>query len=310
MPTILAALAIGCGSAGAERPGGFDPVAEDPPPHEADAEPDLVPVVVEDHGPRLVGVAFVASGRGPHPTLLFLHGFPGHETNHDLARVLQRAGWNVVVIHYRGSWGSEGAYSFVGAREDVIRTLAFVRHPENAKRLRVDTDRIVLAGHSFGGFLALSVAAFDPEVRGVASIAGFDMGEHARIMARDAEVRAATVEAFEDALPPLRGTTAEGLVDEMLVHADAWSLTTLVPRLLDRPVLLVTGARDDVAPSRDHHRPLVDLFRALGEARMTEVTLRADHDFSSVRIGLARHLLAWLEPNRRSAPDVSARISP
>jgi pimeloyl-ACP methyl ester carboxylesterase len=50
---------------------------------------------------------FVASG-GLHPTVLLLHGFPGTELNLDLARVFQRAGWNVLAIHYRGVWGAPG----------------------------------------------------------------------------------------------------------------------------------------------------------------------------------------------------------
>lgn len=303
---ILVALAIGCGSAEADRPARFDPVAEDPPVRDETKAADLVPIVIERGGPRLLGQVFVAPGSGPHPTVILLHGFPGHETNHDLARVLQRGGWNAVVVHYRGSWGSGGGYSFAGALEDADRTVAFVREAGNAARLRVDPDRIALAGHSFGGFVALSLAADDPTIRGAASIAGFDMGGHARAMARDEGLRAATVTAFEEAMPPLRGATAEGLVEEMAAHAREWSLTGLVPRLSDRPVLLVAGGRDAVAPPVDHHRPLVNRFRAVGDAPTTDVTLRADHDFSSARVALARHLLAWLS-DLESAPDPGPR---
>lgn len=42
---------------------------------------------------------FVAAGAGPHPTMLLLYGFPGTELNLDLARAVQRAGWNVLAIH-------------------------------------------------------------------------------------------------------------------------------------------------------------------------------------------------------------------
>lgn len=300
---LVAALAIGCGSAGAERPAGYDPLAQDPPVGDPERRPDLVPIVVEGEGPRLLGLAFTGAARGPRPTVLFLHGFPGHETNHDLARVLQRAGWTVVVVHYRGSWGSDGVFSFTGAREDVVRTLGFVRDPANGRRLRVDAERIVLAGHSFGGFLALSVAAGDARILGVASIAGFDMGGHARSSRRDDEVRAATRAAFEEALPPLRGATAGRLVEEMLSRQDEWSLTALVPRLVDRPILLVAGARDRVAPPETHHRPLARRFRAAGAGRTTVVTLDADHDFSSARVTLARHLLAWLGDLERPSED-------
>jgi pimeloyl-ACP methyl ester carboxylesterase len=58
----------------------------------------------------LNAVIYVAAGKGPHPTLLLLHGFPGNEQNLDLAQAARRAGWNVLTLHYRGSWGSPGPF--------------------------------------------------------------------------------------------------------------------------------------------------------------------------------------------------------
>jgi predicted alpha/beta-fold hydrolase len=58
---------------------------------------------VMSHGARLNAVFYIASGRGPHPTVLLMHGFPGNEKNLDLAYAIRRAGWNVLIPHYRGS---------------------------------------------------------------------------------------------------------------------------------------------------------------------------------------------------------------
>ena len=60
-------------------------------------------------------VMYTAQGGGLHPTLLLLHGFPGNEQNLDLAQAARRAGWNVLSLHYRGSWGSPGVFSFNNA---------------------------------------------------------------------------------------------------------------------------------------------------------------------------------------------------
>jgi acetyl esterase/lipase len=68
----------------------------------------LVPVRYLTGGVAVPARMFVAAGGGTHPTVLLLHGFPGTELNLDLARVLQRAGWNVLAIHYRGVWGGTG----------------------------------------------------------------------------------------------------------------------------------------------------------------------------------------------------------
>jgi uncharacterized protein len=34
---------------------------------------------IPSHGAKLYSVIYIASGAGPHPTVLLLHGFPGNE---------------------------------------------------------------------------------------------------------------------------------------------------------------------------------------------------------------------------------------
>ena len=51
--------------------------------------------------------------------VVLLHGFPGEERNLDLAHALGRSGWSVLFFHYRGAWGSEGAFSFRNVIGDV-----------------------------------------------------------------------------------------------------------------------------------------------------------------------------------------------
>ncbi|MBS0478202.1 MAG: hypothetical protein JSR79_02745, partial [Proteobacteria bacterium] len=84
----------------------------------ADPAPDaqfparLVQLRYTSAGVALPARLFQASGGKPHPTVLLLHGFPGTEMNFDLARAIQRAGWNVLAIEYRGVWGGGGKFSF------------------------------------------------------------------------------------------------------------------------------------------------------------------------------------------------------
>jgi len=86
-------------------------------------------------GVTINGLAYLASGPGPHPTVVLLHGLPGNEKNLDLAQVIRRAGWNAVTFNYRGSWGSPGAFSFSNVLEDTKAVLAYVREPANAQAL-------------------------------------------------------------------------------------------------------------------------------------------------------------------------------
>jgi len=120
--------------------------------------------ILTSHGSKIMGVFLLAAGTEPHPTVLLLHGFPGYEQNMDLAQALRRDGWNVLAIHYRGAWGSEGSFSFSHCMEDIGVMLGYVTDAANAKKFHVDTRRIVAVGHSMGGFLTVAALAQHPEI--------------------------------------------------------------------------------------------------------------------------------------------------
>ena len=73
------------------------------PPHDAAHPARLEVLHVPSGGVEIDGVAYIAAGAGPHPTLVICHGWPGNEKNLDLAQAVRRAGWNAVTFNYRGS---------------------------------------------------------------------------------------------------------------------------------------------------------------------------------------------------------------
>src|SRR3569833_1534513 len=124
-------------------------------------------LAVPSHDATVFGVFYRASGGDPHPTVVLLHGLPGFEQNGDLAQTIRRAGWNVLIFHYRGSWASGGTFSFANCVEDIHAVLDYLRTPENASRLGIDFRRLALIGHSMGGFVAGCGAMRDEAVVGV-----------------------------------------------------------------------------------------------------------------------------------------------
>src|SRR5438270_2489790 len=78
------------------------------------------------HGALLNALVYVASGPGPHPVVILLHGFPGNERNLDIAQTICRAGWDVLFFDYRGSWGSPGDFSFTHAIQDTQYAIAYM----------------------------------------------------------------------------------------------------------------------------------------------------------------------------------------
>ncbi|WP_326822668.1 alpha/beta hydrolase family protein [Streptosporangium sp. NBC_01756] len=274
-----------------------DPLAADPP---SDREfPAATPALTFDSGgATLRGVLHVPAGRGPHPVVVLLHGFPGNERNFDLAQVLRRAGYASLVFHYRGSWGVGGSWSWSHVLEDTAAVVAGMRDRELAAAHRFDPRRLMVVGHSLGGFAALMTAAADPSIAAVASVAGFDFGAVTALCRDDPGLRAGYVEAFEGELGPLRGTSGEALVDEMEAAGETWGLTRLAPLLADRPVLLVGTSLDAVTPYDVHHEPVVRAYQAEPVKELEHHVFATDHSLSDHRVMLARTVLSFLEQHR------------
>lgn len=273
----------------------YDPISHDPLNFDATYPAELVPVRISaTDEAHLLGGIYVAQGAGPHPTLLLLHGFPGNEKNYDLAHILRRAGWNVLIFQYRGAWGSGGAFAFAHVLEDVKTVLAFLRSPEAAARYRVDSGHLVLAGHSMGGWAALLTAAADANLRGVASIAGHNMALGAEELAEDPLMVKMALPFFNESALFLQGTTGQALIDEIVANAAHWNLPDCATALAGQRLLLIAGSRDEGTQPALHHDPLVKALQTAGAQQLTTAILESDHSFGDRRIELAQTLLNWL----------------
>lgn len=249
---------------------------------------------IPSQGAQMNALVYVAAGAGPHPAVVLLHGFPGNERNLDLAQDMRRAGWDVVYFNYRGAWGSSGDFSFSHGIEDTASVLAYLRQPENAKRLRLDASRIVLIGHSMGGFMAVQAASADPAVKGIAMISAADMGNVFEQM----RAKKSPAEALHDmsaglageGMAPLSGCTPEGLAKELAEHASAWAFKSKVDALKGRPVLVVTSD-DGLADAND---AFATALGQAGDSQVTRVHFPTDHAYSDQRIELSHAVLQWL----------------
>ena len=271
-----------------------DPVTCDPTVIDTDFPASQASVTILSEGARMIGRVLLAQGRGPHPTVLLLHGLPGVEQNLDLAQALRRAGWNVVTFHYRGAWGSEGEYSFSHVLQDTAAALAHVRDLAAQPHSRIDAQRIVLVGHSVGGFAALAVAAQDLQLQAVASIAGFDLGLAGARAAVDQATHDFWLRALQNAAM-LRIGDAQAFLRDWVTSASDWQLGHWTQSLKHKSVLLLAASHDEIAPMAMHHAPLVRALQLRDSVALTEVVIDSDHVFSDRRIALARAVLAWLK---------------
>jgi len=239
---------------------------------------------IPSHGVLINGLMYAPPGPGAHPTIVICHGLPGNEKNLDLAQAVRRAGWNAVTFNYRGSWGSPGCYRFAQNLEDGEAVLAFLRDPANAAKLGVDTKRIVLAGHSMGGWVTALTAAHDHGLAGAILISAADMGRmgampHDKLVALQA-----------DDMESLSGVTAASMADELSSNAKKWEFAKAAEGLKEMP-LLVLSADDGLGPQTD---ALVEAIRAKGGHEVKAVHQGTDHGWSDHRIFLEEAVIEWL----------------
>ena len=259
-----------------------NPLLTDPP---ATATPRARMEVlhIPSGGVEINGIAYLAAGPGPHPTIIICHGWPGNEKNLDLAQALRRAGWNAITFNYRGAWGSPGAFRFGQNPEDAKAVLAMLRKPEVAAKLGIDTRRIVLAGHSMGGWVTGMVASEDQALAGAILISAANMGMAAQMAGDRLEAQAAgNSEALAGTSPALQAA-------ELRAQAAAFDLRPRAAGLARQPLLVLTSD-DGLKPATD---PLVAAVRA-ASGQVTEAHQATDHSWSDARIALATRIHDWL----------------
>ncbi len=179
-----------------------DPIRQDIESINADYPATMSSFTIPSHGDEMLTVIYMAQGKGPHPTILLLHGILGNERNFDLAQIFRRAGWHVVVFHYRGSWGSKGIFSFLHVLEDVVSAIDYLRTDTALENFRIDRDNIVVIGHSMGGWASLMTGATGL-VKRIASIAGVNFGLRSHEMATDEPQRNEALDWFTNGMQPL-----------------------------------------------------------------------------------------------------------
>lgn len=257
------------------------------PPTDMKSPPRIVGTTISSHGVDMDAVLYLAAGTGPHGTVLLLHGLPGYEQNIDLAQSIRRAGWNVVIFHYRGTWGTGGNFSVASAIEDTVEAMRFLRAPVNTSKYEIDPHRLVIVGHSFGGFLAGYETSHDPAIAGVVIISATNLGK----INADPKEREIRVKRWVTQLHPVQGTTASELFAEAERHSKDWDYVQWADALRARPVLLVEA--DD-----QNHADMAALATALrqkGSVSLDERSVATDHTFSDHRIMLQALVVSWLE---------------
>jgi pimeloyl-ACP methyl ester carboxylesterase len=242
-------------------------------------------LLIPSHGVGMNALLFVASGKGPHPTVILMHGLPGNERNLDLAQAIRRAGWDCLTFTYRGAWGSPGDFSISHAMEDAVAALDFARSPAGAG-FGIDPQHIVLAGHSMGGATAAMTASSTSGLDGLILIDAWNI---AGGTSKGAITRSELVRGFDDFGNSLHGASPESVADETVSRGSQWDLVKAGGRMHGLRVLTV-NARYGIG---ERTRPVTAAMRSSG-ADVTAIEMDTDHSFSDHRIALSTAIVNWL----------------
>ena len=163
--------------------------------------------------------------------------------------------------------------------------LAFLRDPTNARTLGIDTSRLVIAGHSMGGWVVAQTAAHDHRLLGAILICPFDIGRVSSLP------RTSLIEWTANRMQSLSGVTAEEIADELIGNSGKWRYQTAFPGLSRTPLLVLTSDDGNAA----HAAALVEAVRAEGNTRVTIIHQATDHVWSDRRIALQSLIVDWLQ---------------
>ena len=214
-------------------------------------------------GLRLSGWFFSTSGPSPHVTVLVFNGNAGNRAYRaPLAAALQRRGFQVLLVDYRGYGGNPGSPSKNGLAADARAARAYL-----AGRSDVDLSRLVYFGESLGTAVAVDLAVEHPP---------------AALALRSPFTSLRDVGQYHYPFLPVR-----------LLLRDRFSAIDQILRIRV-PLLIIAGGRDRIVP--------VDNTRRLYEAAIAPKTLlilpEADHNDYELLAGeeMIRAIVRFLQP--------------
>ncbi len=225
---------------------------------------DVEPVTFETiDGLKLGGWLVAASGPLPRVTVLVFNGNAGNRAHRGpLAAALQRHGFQVLLIDYRGYGGNPGAPSKDGLAADGRAARAYL-----AGRPDIDLSRLVYFGESLGTAVAVDLAAEHPPAALVLRSPFTSLGDLGQYHYPFLPVRLLLRDRFE-------------AIDQI--------------RRIRVPLLVIVGGHDRIVPIANSRR----LYEAAMSPKTLLVLPDADHNDDELLAGdeMIQAIVRFLQP--------------
>jgi pimeloyl-ACP methyl ester carboxylesterase len=235
---------------------------------------------ISSDGSLLQGFIYKANGVQKHPTLVLLHGYPGNEKNLDLAQVVRAHGWNVIYFDYRGSWGSQGEFSFEHCVEDVLNVVVYCKKYTDS--LQIDTSKIALFGHSMGGWVCLKALQKLPDVQKGFILSAWDIP----YVTRNSQVLSNSEKRSDDYFV-LNKKSGKDLFKPVVDNPVYYNLANDSLALSTKQIIMLDEHQ------RNEH--IANAIKNNTKNYFLYEVWKTDHQFTNKRVALIKKILAFLD---------------
>mgnify|MGYP006185055085 CR=1 FL=1 len=234
---------------------------------------------------QIAGLIYNANGLQKHPTLLLLHGYPGNERNLDIAQVVRSRGWNVIYFDYRGSWGSQGKFSFKNCVEDVVNVVSFCNKYQDS--LKIDTSNIVLFGHSMGGWVCLKALQELPTIKKGFALSTWDIAKDFKNVSNEKEMLSIANDPNIVGKYFVLNTSLKDLYTPVLQDKTYFNLLNDAKSLGDKQIIMID--------EHEKNSQLAEKIKESNKLYFDYSVWQTDHSFTNKRASLINKVLAFLE---------------
>ena len=234
---------------------------------------------------QIAGLIYNANGLQKHPTLLLLHGYPGNERNLDIAQVVRSRGWNVIYFDYRGSWGSQGKFSFKNCVEDVLNVVSFCNKYQDS--LKIDTSNIVLFGHSMGGWVCLKALQELPTIKKGFVLSTWDIAKDFKNVSNEKEMLSIANNPNIAGKYFVLNTSLKDLYTPVLQEKTYFNLLNDAKSLGDKQIIMID--------EHEKNSQLAEKIKESNKLYFDYSVWQTDHSFTNKRASLINKVLAFIE---------------
>ena len=256
----------------------------------------MLPVEFESSGNLLKGYFFPARKYPVIASVIFLQGFPGIEGDELICERLAQQNINVLTFNYRGTFQSEGFFSFSNTIGDIDAAIQFITESHFQKQFGIETEKLVLGGWSFGSGLVPTGAARYPEISKIFCISGRDFGAEACRIEQDPKYAQDVFNNLEIIRKPNGPVNFQNTILEDLIHnQETLNAKILASQLHENEILLIGGWNDEISAIEDHLLPFYRSLIKNGNQRVRIEALNTDHEFLNCRSQLVEIITEWID---------------